>query len=312
MDAIIHLAGETIAGRWNAEKKRRIRESRVTSTQQLVALLTAAETKPSALVCASAIGYYGDSGDAQFTETSPAGTDFLAEVCQEWEEEALKATELGIRVVTVRIGLVLGNGGGLLAQVLPPFKMGVGGKLGSGNQWMSWIHVDDVVGILLHAMDTASVSGALNATAPAPVRNIEFTKTLGAVLGRPTLFPVPKFGLKLMMGEFADFVVLRPKNSAGEDRRERLYISASDARVGTEGMFGMKLLREMLLSEYGKASSTPSPINRLMTDFAVDFRDGWDINLGAGLCQREHHSARTDSARVWRSARAPRKVSRRA
>ena len=211
VDAIIHLAGETIAGRWNADKKRRIRESRVTSTQQLVALLTAAETKPSTLVCASAIGYYGDSGDAQFTETSPAGTDFLAEVCQEWEGEALKATELGIRVVTVRIGLVLGNGGGLLAQVLPPFKMGVGGKLGSGNQWMSWIHVDDVVGILLHAMDTASVSGALNATAPAPVRNIEFTKTLGAVLGRPTLFPVPTFGLKLMMGEFADFVVLSQK-----------------------------------------------------------------------------------------------------
>ena len=211
VDAVIHLAGETIAGRWHAEKKRRIRDSRITATRRLVALLADAETKPSVLVCASAIGYYGDSGDAQFTESSPAGTDFLAEVCQAWEAEALKATELGVRVVTVRIGLVLGNGGGLLAQVLPPFKMGVGGRLGSGTQWMSWIHVDDVVGILLHAMDNESVSGALNATAPAPVRNTAFTKTLGSVLRRPTLFPVPTFGLKLMMGEFADFVVLSQK-----------------------------------------------------------------------------------------------------
>lgn len=208
MDAVIHLAGESIAGRWTAEKKRRIRESRITSTRRLVGLLTDAEAKPSVLVCASAIGYYGDSGDARFTEASPAGNDFLAEVCHDWETEALKATELGIRVVTVRIGLVLGNGGGLLTQVLPPFKMGVGGKLGSGNQWMSWIHVEDVVGILLHAMDSESVNGPLNATAPAPVRNTEFTRTLGSVLRRPTLFPVPKFGLALLMGEFADFVVL--------------------------------------------------------------------------------------------------------
>ncbi|MYA72049.1 TIGR01777 family protein, partial [Candidatus Poribacteria bacterium] len=160
------------------------------------------------LVCASAIGYYGDSGDKRFTEVSPVGTDFLAEVCQEWESEAQKATDLGIRVVLVRIGLVLGLGGGLLAQVLPPFKIGVGGILGSGRQWMSWIHVDDVVGIMLHALENSEIRGPLNATAPTPVRNTEFTKTLGAVLRRPTLFPVPTFGLKLMMGEFADFVVL--------------------------------------------------------------------------------------------------------
>ena len=206
--SVVHLAGETNAGRWNAEKKRRIRESRIRSTRNLVESLAAAETKPNVLVCASAIGYYGGSGDEHFTEVSPPGNDFLAEVCQEWEAEAQKATDLGIRVVTVRIGLVLGLGGGLLAQVLPPFKMGVGGILGSGRQWMSWIHVDDVVGIMLHALENSEIRGALNATAPTPVRNTEFTKTLGAVLRRPTLLPVPTFGLKLMMGEFADFVVL--------------------------------------------------------------------------------------------------------
>ena len=163
------------------------------------------------LVCASAIGYYGDSGDEHFTEVSPPGNDFLAKTCQEWEAEAQKATDLGIRVVTVRIGLVLGLGGGLLAQVLPPFKFGVGGILGNGRQWMSWIHVNDVIGIILHALENNGIRGPLNATAPTPVRNTEFTKTLGAVLRRPTLFPVPTFGLKLMMGEFADFIVLSQK-----------------------------------------------------------------------------------------------------
>ena len=208
VEAVIHLAGETIAGRWNSAKKRRIRDSRILSTRNLVASLADADTKPAVLVCASAIGYYGESGDAHFTEASPAGTDFLAEVCEEWETEAQKASEVGIRVVTVRIGLVLGLGGGLLKQVLPPFKMGVGGKLGSGTQWMSWIHVNDVVGIILHALENEEINGALNATAPVPVRNTEFTKILGAVLRRPTLFPVPTFGLRLMMGEFAEFVVL--------------------------------------------------------------------------------------------------------
>ena len=232
---VIHLAGETIAGRWNATKKRRIRDSRILSTRNLVASLAYAAPKPAVLVCASAIGYYGDSGDEHFTEASPAGTDFLAEVCQEWETEAQKATEFGIRVVTVRIGLVLGLGGGLLTQILPPFKMGVGGKLGRGTQWMSWIHVDDVVGIILHALENEKINGALNATAPAPVRNTEFTKMLGAVLRRPTLFPVPTFGLKLMMGEFADFVVLSQNvlpektETSGYEFRYRTLESALNA-----------------------------------------------------------------------------------
>lgn len=205
--AVIHLAGETIAGRWNANKKRRIRESRILSTRNLVSSFTP-ETKPDVLINASAIGLYGDSGDESFTEESPVGEDYLAEVCHEWETEANKAREYGTRVVLVRIGLVLGLGGGLLDQVLPPFKMGIGGKLGSGNQWMSWIHVDDVIGIVMHALENEEVQGALNATAPKPVRNIEFTKTLGSVLRKPTIFPVPTFGLKIMMGEFANFVVL--------------------------------------------------------------------------------------------------------
>ncbi|MCE2412958.1 TIGR01777 family oxidoreductase [Candidatus Poribacteria bacterium] len=206
--AVVHLAGETIAGRWNAEKKRRIRDSRILSTRNLVESFAELPTKPDVLVCASAIGYYGNSGDEHFTEVSAPGTDFLAKVCQEWETEAQKADALGIRVVMVRIGLVLGLGGGLLTQVLTPFKMGVGGILGSGRQWMSWIHVDDVVGIVIHALENEEIRGPLNATAPVPVRNVEFTKTLGTVLRRPTLFPVPTFGLRLMMGEFADFVVL--------------------------------------------------------------------------------------------------------
>jgi len=207
LHAVIHLAGETIAGRWNAEKKRRIRDSRILSTRNLVASFDT-DTKPDVLICASAIGLYGDSGNDSFTEEFPAGTDYLAKVCEEWESEAQKASELGIRVVSVRIGLVLGLGGGLLDQVLPPFKMGFGGRLGSGKQWMSWIHIDDVVGIVMHALENDEIHGALNATAPTPVRNIEFTKTLGSVLRKPTIFPVPLFGLKIMMGEFANFVVL--------------------------------------------------------------------------------------------------------
>ena len=210
-NAVIHLAGETISGRWNNEKKRRIRDSRVLSTRNLVESCANVESKPNVLICASAIGLYGDSGDNSFTEETPPGTDYLAKVCKEWEAEAYKATELGIRVVTVRIGLVLGLGGGMLQQVLTPFRIGIGGKLGSGQQWMSWIHVDDVVGIISYALENDSINGALNATAPVPVRNIEFTKALGSVLRKPTILPVPSFGLKLMMGEFADFVLLSQK-----------------------------------------------------------------------------------------------------
>ena len=206
--AVVHLAGETIGARWNPDKKRRIRESRVNSTIRLVESLSKVETKPEVLVCASAIGFYGDSGDEEFTEDSPPGNDFLAEVCQDWELEAQKAEALGIRVVRVRLGHVFGKDGGLLGKMLPPFYMGLGGRLGSGTQWMSWIHIDDVAGIILYAIENQNVNGALNATAPLPVRNIEFTKTLGRVIQRPTLFPVPTFALKLRYGEFTDFMLM--------------------------------------------------------------------------------------------------------
>jgi uncharacterized protein len=208
VQAVVHLAGETIAGRWNPEKKKRIRESRVESTRAFVEAFSQLETKPEVFVCASAIGYYGAGGDAKLTEDSPPGDDFLADLCREWETEAKKAEALGIRVVHIRIGLVLGNGGGALEQMLPPFKMGVGGRLGNGKQWMSWVHRDDVVGIIHHAVGNAEIRGALNATAPDPVQNTEFTKTLGRVLRRPTLFPVPTFGLKVLFGEFAEFLTM--------------------------------------------------------------------------------------------------------
>jgi uncharacterized protein (TIGR01777 family) len=206
--AVVHLAGETIGTRWNPDKKQRIRDSRVNSTNQLVESLSKVETKPEVLVCASAIGFYGDSGDEEFTEDSPPGNDFLAEVCQDWELEAQKAEALGIRVVRIRLGHVFGKDGGLLGKMLPPFYMGLGGRLGSGSQWMSWIHIDDVAGIILYAIENQNVNGALNATAPIPVTNIEFTKTLGRVIRRPTLFPVPTFALKLRYGEFTDFMLM--------------------------------------------------------------------------------------------------------
>jgi len=206
--AVVHLVGEPIAGKWNAEKKRRIRESRVISTHRLIESLSEVETKPSVLVSASAIGFYGEGGDNKFTEDSPPGNDFLAELCQAWEAEAQRAEALGIRVVLVRIGLVLGKAGGVLPALLTPFRMGLGGKIGSGEQWMSWVHLDDVIGIILHALENSQISGQLNATTSSPVKNIEFTKKLGGVLKRPTFFPVPTFALKLRYGEFADFVLM--------------------------------------------------------------------------------------------------------
>ncbi len=208
ISAVVHLAGETIGTRWNPDKKQRIRDSRVNSTNQLVESLSKVETKPEVLVCASAMGFYGEGGDEEFTENSPPGNDFLAEVCQEWELAAQKAEDLGIRVVRIRLGHVFGKDGGLLGKMLPPFYMGLGGRLGSGSQWMSWIHIDDVAGIILYAIENQNVNGALNATAPIPVTNIEFTKTLGRVIRRPTLFPVPTFALKLRYGEFTDFMLM--------------------------------------------------------------------------------------------------------
>jgi uncharacterized protein (TIGR01777 family) len=202
-DAVVHLLGEPIAQRWNPEVKRRIVESRVRGTHHLVEALAAAEPRPRTLIAASAIGYYGDTGENAVTETSPPGQGFLAETCVRWEAEAAAAEALGIRVVQLRTGIVLGHGGGALAEMLTPFRLGAGGHLASGRQWMSWIHLDDIVELVLFALHGQAIAGPVNATAPQPVRNSEFTHELGRVLHRPAVLPIPKFALRLRFGEAA-------------------------------------------------------------------------------------------------------------
>lgn len=208
MDAVVHLAGETIAERWTAEKKARIRDSRVNGTRLLSESLARLAQPPNVVVCASAIGYYGDRGDDMLREDSPPGSGFLAEVCREWEAAAAPAVQQGIRVVHLRIGVVLSPAGGALAKMLPPFRMGIGGKIGSGRQYMSWIAIDDLIGVFHQALTTESLTGPVNAVAPNPVTNLEFTNTLGRVLGRPTVFPLPAFAARLAFGEMANDLLL--------------------------------------------------------------------------------------------------------
>jgi uncharacterized protein (TIGR01777 family) len=202
-DAVVHLAGETIAGRWTTAKKNAIRASRVRGTRNLATALAGAESKPKVFVCASAIGFYGDRGEEVLTEQSAPGTGFLPEVCGEWEEASRAAAESGIRTVNLRTGLVLSSKGGALGKMLTPFKLGLGGRIGSGKQWWSWIHIDDLVGAILHAIGGDAVAGPVNMVAPNAARNAEFTKVLASVLGRPAIFPVPAFALGLAFGKMA-------------------------------------------------------------------------------------------------------------
>ena len=209
LDAVVHLAGENIAGgRWTAARKARIRDSRVNGTRHLAEALAALAEPPRTLVVASAIGFYGDRGDDVLDETSAPGEGFLPEVCQAWEAAASPAREAGIRVVHLRIGIVLTPAGGALGQMLFPFRVGVGGVIGSGRQYMSWVALDDVLGGVLHALRTEDLAGAVNMVAPNPATNREFTKTLGRVLRRPTIFPLPAFGARLAFGEMADALLL--------------------------------------------------------------------------------------------------------
>lgn len=205
LDAVIHLAGEPIAQRWNAEVKRRLRASRIDRTRQLVTAIGKLKHKPSVLVSASAVGYYGDRGDEILTENSPPGHGFLAELCADWEREALRARDFGLRVVVVRIAVVLGREGGALKQMLTPFRLGIGGTLGSGRQWMSWIHIADLTELLLFASQNSAVAGPLNGSAPEPLTNADFTRALGSALHRPALLRIPEFALKLALGEMAEF-----------------------------------------------------------------------------------------------------------
>jgi hypothetical protein len=203
-DAVVQLAGAPVTTRWSAAAKDEIRRSRVDATRALVDRLAHVRARPKVYVSASAVGYYGASETATFTESSPPGNDFLAEVCVGWEREASRAGELGMRVVCIRTGIVLGPDGGALARVLPIFKLGLGGVIASGRQWNSWIHIDDVVGIYLLAIDRAE--GALNATAPEPVRNVDFTWALASALHRPAFLPVPALALRSIFGEGASIL----------------------------------------------------------------------------------------------------------
>ena len=205
-DAVIQLAGAPVAQRWNEKVKQDIRDSRVAGTRHLVQGLAKLQRKPPVLICASATGYYGSRGDDLLTESSAAGNDFLSEVCIAWEKEAQAAEALGIRVVRVRIGIVLDARGGALQRMLPPFKMGVGGKLGNGRHWMSWIHLDDLASLFQFAL-AKPVSGAFNGVAPNPVTNADFTKALASAVHRPAIFPVPPFALKLLFGEMAGILL---------------------------------------------------------------------------------------------------------
>jgi uncharacterized protein len=205
-DAVVHLAGEPVAQRWTEAAKKRIHDSRVDGTRHLVNALSAQSKRPRVLVCASAVGYYGARGDQVLTEASAPGSDFLARVVMDWEEASHPAESLGIRVVRLRFGAVLGSGGAL-AKLLPVFRFGVGGKLGSGRQWMAWIHIADAVNLILFALDYAAIRGAVNATAPHPVTNEEFTNRLAIALHRPAIFPVPAFALKLALGEMSEMLL---------------------------------------------------------------------------------------------------------
>lgn len=207
-DAIVHLAGESIVGRWTEEKKRRIMDSRVPATRHLAAALTKAQQRPRVFVCASAIGYYGDRGDEVLREDSPSGEGFGAELCRQWEAAAQPAADAGIRAVQIRIGIVLSTDGGALRKMLPPFRMGVGGKMGNGRQWMSWVDLRDVVGAIQHLLTADSVHGPMNMVSPNPVRNAEFTRTLASVLHRPAVFPMPAFAARLAFGQMADELLL--------------------------------------------------------------------------------------------------------
>jgi uncharacterized protein (TIGR01777 family) len=207
IEVVFHLAGEPVAGgKWDDARRARVKASRVNGTRAVVDAMRASSARPRVLVAASAVGFYGSRGDEVLTEESAPGEDFLGETCRAWEAEALAARELGVRVVLARIGLVLGRGGGPLAKMLPPFRLGLGGPLGTGAQYMPWIHLDDVVGLLLHAAEHA-IDGPMNLSAPEPVTNRTFTKALARALHRPAFFRAPEAALRLALGDFTDVVL---------------------------------------------------------------------------------------------------------
>jgi hypothetical protein len=207
-DAVIHLAGESIAGRWTKTKKIKIRDSRVAGTTTLAEALAAAPDKPQVFLCSSAIGYYGDRGNEMLNERSQPGLGFLPDICREWEAATQAAVDAGIRTVLMRTGVVLSPKGGALGKMLLPFKMGVGGRIGDGQQWMSWIDIQDMIGAIHHMLNSDLLQGPVNMVAPKPVKNAEFAKTLGSVLSRPAILPMPAFAVKLAFGEMGETILL--------------------------------------------------------------------------------------------------------
>lgn len=238
-DAVIHLAGESIFGRWSQSKKRKIRESRVAGTLNLASALARAEEKPQVFICGSAIGYYGNRGEEVLREENAPGTGFLAEVCQEWEEATMPAVQADIRTAHLRTGIVLSPKGGALGAMLLPFKMGLGGRTGDGQQWMSWVDVRDVVGGIHHILKNDLMQGAVNMVAPKPVRNAEFAATLASVLSRPAILPMPAFAVKTVFGEMGEELLLSSQKvepgkliSSGYPFRYR------ELRASLEGLLG--------------------------------------------------------------------------
>jgi uncharacterized protein (TIGR01777 family) len=223
-DAVIHLAGESIVGRWTDAKKQRIIDSRVQGTRHLAEASARASQRPRVFISASAVGFYGDRGDEILTENSSPGKGFAAEVCRQWEAASQPAAEAGIRTAQTRIGVVMSADGGALPKMLPPFRLGLGGRLGSGRQWQSWISISDVAGAIQHVLNNESLSGPVNAVGPNPVTNAEFTRVLAAVLNRPAIFPVPEFAVKLLFGEMGAELFL------GSQRVEPAKLVASGYR----------------------------------------------------------------------------------
>lgn len=238
-DAVIHLAGESIFGRWTATKKRKIRDSRVLGTLNLASALARAEQKPRVFVCGSAIGYYGNRGDEPLSEESAVGKGFLAQVCREWEEAATPAAQAGIRTAHLRTGIVLSPKGGALGAMLLPFKMGLGGRTGDGRQWISWIDVQDMVGAIQHILKNELLRGPVNMVAPGPVRNAEFAATLAGVLSRPAIFPMPAFVANLAFGEMGEELLLgSQKVEPGKLLASEYPFRYRELRASLEGLLG--------------------------------------------------------------------------
>jgi uncharacterized protein (TIGR01777 family) len=238
-DAVIHLAGESIFGRWTAGKKQKIRDSRVAGTFNLAQALARTEEKPKVFVSGSAIGYYGNRGEKSLSEESAPGAGFLAEVCQEWEEATMPAVQADIRTAHIRTGIVLSPKGGALGAMLLPFKLGLGGRTGDGQQWMSWIDVRDMVGAIHHILKNDLLQGAVNMVAPKPVRNAEFAVTLASVLSRPAIFPMPAFAAKLVFGEMGEELLLgSQKVEPGKLISSGYPFRYRELRASLEGLLG--------------------------------------------------------------------------